>query len=139
MPYSHAVRRLLLSHESKSWLEQDVDIFFNPVDLMGEVERDQVRRAAVEHRYFERNEREDEEEEPDDQEPDDTPWQSSISWRQIRPFLFDKLFPALATVVCILNITAALGYVLLMNDPAPPNPSFITSYVASSLQSHTQD
>jgi hypothetical protein len=34
--------------------------------------------------------------------------------------------------VCIFHITAMLGYVLLMNDPAPPKPSFIAGHVLSS-------
>jgi hypothetical protein len=73
-----------------------------------------------------------EQERDDDDDPDNNPRQLSNPWHHIRSFIFDKLLPPLSTVVCILHITAMLGYVLLMNDPAPPKPSFIAGYVPSS-------
>jgi hypothetical protein len=115
---------------------------------MGSVELDEAPRVAVEHGNTERNrnnydERQDDEEaqneenpeeqeRDDDDDPDNNPRQSSNPWHYIRPFIFDKLLPPLGTAVCILHITAMLGYVLLMNDPAPPNPSFIAGHVPSS-------
>jgi len=54
------------------------------------------------------------------------PWRSIIT---LVVFIYTnvvvKVFVPLATGVCISNITAALGYVMLMNDPAPPKPSYI--------------
>lgn len=44
-------------------------------------------------------------------------------------FLFEKFFAPLVTVVYIFNITAALGYVTTMNEPAPPKSSYIVGYV----------
>jgi hypothetical protein len=118
-------------------------------ELMGSVELDEAPRVAVEHGYTERNDRNnynerqddeeaqneenpDEQERDDDDDPDNNPRRSSNPWHRIRPFIFDKLLPPLGTAVCILHITAMLGYVLLMNDPAPPKPSFIAGHVPSS-------
>ncbi|KAH8753217.1 hypothetical protein BGZ57DRAFT_912027 [Hyaloscypha finlandica] len=142
IPYTHAVKELLLDPGSRDWLDEDLETFLDRVELMGSVELDEAFRVAVEHRYTERNDRnnyneqqDDEEaqieEDPDEQErndnddPDNNPRQSTNPWHHIRPFIFVKLLPALGTAVCIFHITAMLGYVLLMNDPAPPNPSFI--------------
>jgi hypothetical protein len=40
MPYSFAVKRLLLSPENSTLLENDINIFFHAEGLMGDVERD---------------------------------------------------------------------------------------------------
>jgi hypothetical protein len=154
IPYTHAVKELLLDPGSRDWLDEDLDIFLDRVELMGSVELDEAPRVAVQHGNTERNdhnnsddrnhnERQDDEEaqneeEPgeqehdDDDDPDNNPRQHSNPWHHIRPFIFDKLLPPLGTAVCILHITAMLGYVLLMNDPVPPKPSFIAGHVPSS-------
>jgi hypothetical protein len=148
IPYTHAVKELLLDPGSRDWLDEDLETFLDRVELMGSVELDEAFRVAVEHRYTERNDRnnyneqqDDEEaqieEDPDEQERNDNddpdnPRQSTNPWHHIRPFIFDKLLPPLGTAVCIFHITAMLGYVQLMNDPAPPNPAFIAGYVPSS-------
>jgi hypothetical protein len=145
MPYSYAARRLYQEPASREWLDQDVELFLDRAELMGNVELSDARPVAVERRDVERTERSYDEEaqraeqDGDDENPNDSPpppaefwrynlWFSS-PWRHMRPFLFNRLFPALATAVCIFNITAALGHVLLMNNPAPPKPSYIAGYV----------
>ncbi|KAH8751857.1 hypothetical protein F5882DRAFT_62035 [Hyaloscypha sp. PMI_1271] len=120
MPYSHAVRRLLLDPESRSWLEQDVDIFLDAADLMNTGERGDTGQEALrdsEQLY--------DEEAQNDEDPEEFPRQLHSTWRRIRTLVFNTLFAPLATAVCIFNITTALGYVILMNDPAPPKPSYI--------------
>jgi hypothetical protein len=148
MPYSYAVRRLYLEPASRDWLDQDVEHFLDGAELMGSVELSDARQVAVERRDVERTgrgydeEAHRDEEDGDDENHNDSPsppadfWRYNLwgshPWLHIRPFIFNKLFPALATAVCIFNITAALGYVLLMNDPAPPTPSYIAGYVPCS-------
>jgi len=128
-PYSHAVRRLLLDQESRSWLMKDVSIFFDKTDWVRTVERDEpgIPRMDIEHGDLETNQQDPAENVFDEEEIENIPWQSSISWHQIRQFLSDRLLPPLATAICILNITTALGYVFLMNDLAPPNLSYVAS------------
>jgi len=45
------------------------------------------------------------------------------------PRVCTLLYTPLATTVCILNITTALGYVMLMNDPSLPQHSYIIGFV----------
>ena len=68
-------------------------------------------------------------EESQDDEHAEHPIQPFTAWRQVISLLVDKLFNTIAMVVCIFNVTAALGYVILMNDPAPPKSSYIIGYV----------
>ncbi len=68
------------------------------------------------------------EESQDDEHAGERPIQTLTGWRQIVNLLVDKLFNSLAIVVCILNVTAALGYLILMNDPAPPKSSYMIGY-----------
>ncbi|CZR67935.1 uncharacterized protein PAC_17834 [Phialocephala subalpina] len=51
--------------------------------------------------------------------------QPPIAWERFRTLLFNRLIAFLGLVVWIFNISTALGYVMLMNDPTPPKPSFI--------------
>lgn len=51
-------------------------------------------------------------------------WSSAICLR-IRSLLLNRLFTPLAMTVWISNIATAFGYVMLMNDPAPPKSSYI--------------
>ena len=143
------MKELFLDPGSRDWLDEDLGTFLDRVELMGSVELDEAPRVAVEHGYTERNNRNnynerqddeeaqneenpDEQERDDDDDPDNNLRRSSNPWHHIRQFIFDKLLPPLGTAVCIFHITAILGYVLLMNDPAPPNPSFIVGHVPSS-------
>ena len=154
IPYTHAVKELLLDPGSRDWLDENLETFLDGVELMGSANLDEAPRV-VQHGNTERNDRNnhsdcnnhnerqndeeaqngeepEEQERDDDDDPDNNPRQSTNPWHHIRPFIFDKLLPALGTAVCIFHITAMLGYVLLMNDPAPPKPSFIAGYVPSS-------
>jgi hypothetical protein len=54
--------------------------------------------------------------------------QPPIAWERFRTLLFNRLIAFLGLVVWIFNISTALGYVMLMNDPTPPKPSFIIGY-----------
>ena len=72
------------------------------------------------------------EESQDDERAEEHPIHAFTPWRQIISLLVDKLFNSIAMVVCILNVTAALGYLILMNDPAPPKSSYIIGYVLRS-------
>lgn len=69
------------------------------------------------------DQREDEEARNND-DLEDPPWNDPGSFRRSQLWLYDKLFGALATAICILNITAGLFYVMLMNDPSPPKWSY---------------
>jgi hypothetical protein len=132
--YSHAVRRLLLDPKNRSWLEQDMDIFLAAAGLITEGEGDDgpPEMLRVPDLPFD-------EESQDDEHAEEHPIQALTAWRQIISLLVDKLFNSIAMVVCILNVTAALGYVILMNDPAPPKSSYIIGYVLFSPVFLSQD
>jgi len=122
--YSHAVRRLLLDPKNQNWLEQDMDIFLAAAGLITEGEGDDgpPEMLRVPDLPFD-------EESQDDEHAEEHPIQALTAWRGIIRLVVDKLFNSIAMVVCILNVTAALGYVILMNDPAPPKSSYIIGYV----------
>ena len=48
------------------------------------------------------------------------------------PRISTLLYTPLSTAVCISNITTALGYVMLMNDPSLPQNSYIIGFVVVS-------
>lgn len=121
MFYSHAVRRLLLAPGSRNLLEEDVDIF-DAVGLMEDLERNDTREEA---RRTPEVETAFDEEAQGDGHAEDDPREAHNCWPRVRTLLFNKLFAFLSAVVCIINITTALGYVMLMNDPAPPKSSYI--------------
>jgi len=159
IPYSHAVRGLLLDPENTSWLELDLNNFLNAVDLIGTVERDdtgkevhrdntgkKVHRDNIgkevlryEQQYNDEGEQNDpnpgtaqralerrrDEEAQNDGDTEEVLRHLPRRWRRIRTWCFNRLFPPLSAAVCIFNITTALGYVMLMNDPAPPKSSYI--------------
>jgi hypothetical protein len=131
--YAHAVRRLLLNPENKNWLEQDTNILA-AAGLITEVETSDgppdIPRAP---------ELPFDEESQDDEHAEEHPIQALTTWRQIITLHVDKLFNCIAMAVCILNVTAALGYVILMNDPAPPRSSYIIGYVLFSQFIRSRD
>ncbi|PMD22473.1 hypothetical protein NA56DRAFT_88358 [Hyaloscypha hepaticicola] len=118
--YSHAVKRLLMDPKNRNWLEQDMDIFLAAAGLITEVERDDgppdmLRAPGLPFGGESRG----------GEHAGEHPIQALSSWRSIIRLIVDKLFKSIAMVVCILNVTAALGYLILMNDPAPPKSSYI--------------
>ena len=132
--YSHAVKRLLMDPKNRNWLEQDMDIFLAAAGLITEVERDDgppdmLRAPGLPFGGESRG----------GEHAGEHPIQALSSWRSIIRLIVDKLFKSIAMVVCILNVTAALGYLILMNDPAPPKSSYIIGYVLFSPVLRSQD
>lgn len=101
-----------------------MDIFLAAAGLITEVERDDgpLEMLRAPDLPFD-------EESQDDEHAEEHPVQALTAWRGIIRLIVDKLFNSIAMVVCILNVTAALGYLILMNDPAPPKSSYIIGYV----------
>jgi hypothetical protein len=132
LTYKDAVRRLLNEPASREWLDQDMENFLDWDKLERSVAAEQGNPASNEvtgqMHEEETEEGEDLNEEERDDDGDaivDVPRQPSRPWDRIRPFILERLVPPLGAGVCILNITAALAYVMLMNDPTPPRPSYI--------------
>jgi hypothetical protein len=119
------VKRLLLDPTSRSWLEQDVYLLLDRRDLManvrrngnGEPPRNSQTTNDIEAQVFQ-----------PDNHPEQAPPTNNI--RHVsQHWLVEKSFPPVAFVVCILNVAAAVFYILLINDPSPPKWSYAIGYV----------